>query len=146
MSRLREELVTACFVEKYSVMMQLPISLRRRCISLDERSQSTGTSKFYQPKVSTLNHLRAAIRQSGELVPSYTREANLKGRKFGEDHRQSRIAARHDEFAVFILTGIKFWQFDDEFGRHKCLPEGNNRLAEKGCFPRCGASIVAHNL
>lgn len=62
MSRLRKEFVTARLVEKYSVMMQLPISLRRRRIFLYECSQSTGTSKFYQPKISTLNHLRAAIR------------------------------------------------------------------------------------
>jgi hypothetical protein len=37
MGGLRKELVTAGLVEKYSIMMQFSISLRRRLISLDER-------------------------------------------------------------------------------------------------------------
>jgi hypothetical protein len=53
MGGLRKNLVTACFVEKYSVMMQFSISLRGRPISLDERGQRPGIPTFYQPKVST---------------------------------------------------------------------------------------------
>ena len=143
MGGLRKELVTASFVEKYSVMMQFSISLRGRPISLDERSQCPGILKFYQPKVSTLNHLHAAIRQSSELVPSCARETNPKGRKFGEEQCQSRIAARHDEFATFILAGIKFWQFDDEFGCHKVVSGSNNRAVEKDRLP---PSVAAHIL
>lgn len=94
----------------------------RLLIGFDECGQRPGVSQFDQSKVCTLDHLYTAVGQSREMVPSCAREIDPEVGKPGKLQSEPRVAARHSEFAVFVLADIECGKFDDDVRCQKLVP------------------------
>ena len=95
------------FVEKYSIVVQLTISLARGTVVSDVGLQRLRVSNLRNCEVGALDLLGRAIVERRELMPTYPRELDLKWRRFRDSNRQDSVTLGHEEIATLITTSVE---------------------------------------